>query len=132
MFLSKSMIKSILDKPTTIGFQKALMNNIHHVINLDLSNYCNFDKYHYRNNVIFENHEMKIELICWLEGQETKYHDHPKNGCLFITLSGCFQEECNNKINYIYPFDVNYKRHYDVHKLKAMENSICLHFCSPN
>lgn len=130
MLLSKSMIKSILDKQTTPSFQNALMNTIHHVIQLDLRPYCNFSEKSYKNNLIFENHEMKIELICWLKDQETKYHSHPKNGCLFITLVGSFMEEFNDQNNYIYPFDVNYKKEKDVHKLIALEDSICLHFCS--
>jgi quercetin dioxygenase-like cupin family protein len=126
------MIKSILDKQTTYEFQKAIMNNIHHVINVDLNHYVQFSNQSYKNNLIFENHEMKIELVCWLKGQETKYHTHPKNGCLFITLLGCFQEQFNNELNYIYPFEINYRKNNDVHKLTAMENSICLHFCSPS
>lgn len=132
MYLTKNTIKSLLDKKTDPTFQYILMDNIHHVINLDLKPYISFDDEKYKNNLVFKNKDIQIELICWLKNQETKFHNHPQNGCLFVTLLGSFEEIYKDEMNYIYPFDVNYRRKNDIHKLKALETSICLHFCSPS
>jgi len=107
-----------------------------------------FNNINYNRLKLFQNNDFEIMLICWNKNQETKIHNHPKNGCLYKVLEGTLIEQRYNNIfksssvsstrapslsSFI---NNNQKSNYidndlGIHKIIAKEKSVSLHIYSP-
>lgn len=68
---------------------------------MDWRKYVKFNRYKYNKIDIYRNNIFEIVLIVWLPGQKTKFHKHPKNGCIMKLLYGELHEIKNKDKNFI-------------------------------
>jgi cysteine dioxygenase len=100
-----------------------LFEQINKVINKTNSKLCNakcllekysgndwkkYEKYcdiKYARNIILQNENVEILLICWKKGQKSCIHDHPERGCLMKVLKGSLVEDVyvseNNNLKFV-------------------------------
>ena len=107
----------------------------------DWRKYANFYNETYMRNLIYRDKKLEILLICWLPGQQTKIHNHPKNGCLMKILDGNIKEitydQYNSKILTSNTLPLDYVGYIDnskcVHKMINHTDNKCvsLHIYSP-
>ena len=116
------------------------MKSLKHIdCNLDeLREFVFFDIEKYKKNVVYRNSIYEIILITWLPGQQTKLHEHPKNGCIMKILEGELTENLYTPekiIDNIYKKeDISYidntiGKH--IISNNSNENTISLHIYSP-
>jgi len=100
-----------------------------------------FTENKYNRIKLFSNKNFEVYLICWLENQESRIHNHPEQGCVLKLLEGSLEEqlffkedenlrkyrEKNILLNTVsYTHDI-----FGFHKIKANENSVSIHVYSP-
>jgi cysteine dioxygenase len=107
----------------------------------DWKKYVNYYKETYMKNLIYKDKNIEMLLLCWLPGQQSKIHNHPKNGCLMKILQGNIKEitydQYNGKILTKNLCPTNYVGYIDdskcVHKMINNTENKCvtLHIYSP-
>ena len=65
------------------------------------------------------------------ENSFTKYHNHPKNGCVLKVLQGQLLEINKNNMLTLNKDNVGIKLHNEFHRILANEQSYSLHYYSP-
>ena len=58
----------------------------------DWKKFVNFDNDNYKKNLVYRDDKFEVFVVCWLPKQETKIHNHSKNGCILKILEGNMQE----------------------------------------
>ena len=85
----------------------------------------------YEKKILYRNKDYELVLINWKKGAVTKYHNHPKNGCVLKVLNGKLNEIDNSNSVILNKNDVTFKLHNQYHKIVALENTYSLHYYSP-
>jgi hypothetical protein len=114
------------------------INSIKYIINKyngnDWNNYITNTE-SYSKSIIYKNKQYELLLISWKKDTETKYHNHPKNGCYLKVIEGELLEinKINNEISYnlLTPSNDGFKKHNEYHKIIALKDSYSLHLYSP-
>lgn len=113
--------------------------NLHNYKGNDWNQYVKFNYDSYNRNTIFKNNNYEMVIITWLPEQETKFHTHPSNGCLFKMLQGSLNEQLlltngiiklnNFKYNNISYIDNNIGKHKIINT--SNDIAVSLHIYSP-
>jgi predicted metal-dependent enzyme (double-stranded beta helix superfamily) len=97
------------------------------------------EKSEYSRNLVYSGARYDIYIMCWQEGQESKIHDHPNDGCIMMLLQGAVVETVfNENTQMLYsvervPNDITFmKGAKRLHKISALENSTSLHIYPKN
>lgn len=87
----------------------------------------------YEKNLIYRNDIYEIFLISWNKDSKTKFHNHPKNGCLLKILEGTLIESysISSNITELNPNDISHINHNMYHSITSINNSYSLHIYSP-
>lgn len=85
----------------------------------------------YEKKILYRNKDYELVLINWQKGAVTKYHNHPKNGCVLKVLNGKLNEIDNSNSVILSKNDVTFKTHNQYHQMVALENTYSLHYYSP-
>lgn len=120
-----------------------LKEDLKNYVGTDWEQYKSFNSEKYTRNIIYNDDDFEIILICWDKFQSSKIHDHPEKGCLLKIMEGQLLEENFNKVNDEFIFlnrknlvknEISYKiGHNGLHNIiNEHENqSISLHIYSP-
>src|SRR5690349_2238926 len=58
----------------------------------DWQSFIQYEKETYHRQLIYRNSSFDLLILTWKQGQKTKIHDHPSQGCLMKVLQGELQE----------------------------------------
>ena len=61
--------------------------------NHDWLKYVTINPYHYHRSKVYANDDFEIFIITWNTKQQSRIHDHSKNGCYMLMLKGQLIEE---------------------------------------
>jgi hypothetical protein len=100
-------------------------------------NEIKFDSDMYQRYLLYTDQDYAVFVIAWKKSQETPFHNHPSNGCLFKVLNGMLTEikiigdkqiqtvcKPSDGTSYI-------DNNLGTHKIIASEDSLSLHVYSP-
>ena len=108
----------------------------------DWRKYVSFSEDNYKKNLVKENDELEMLVICWNNNQVSGIHDHPSNGCILKVLEGELEEyEYSNNNNKMHLINKNICKKNSIgyqegknglHSIKNNDNkTISLHIYSP-
>lgn len=63
----------------------------------DWTKYVNFNGDTYTRNLVYQDDNIDILILCWDSYQQSGIHDHPENGCLLRIMQGRLTEEVYQK-----------------------------------
>ena len=118
------LIKKINDT-LDIFSNMELLKNVVDLPIFGLDKYVIFDKEKYKKNLVYRNSIYEIILIAWLPGQQTKLHDHPKNGCIMKIIEGELTED-------LYTFDKIVNTTYKKNDISYIDHTIGKHIITNN
>ena len=112
-------------------------------IGCDWRQYVAFSDTQYRSTLLpftkfRDNFDMY--LICWKDGQSSKIHNHPQNGCILKVLDGCLKEtrypadlsSTKKIVSYYQPDNISYiDDTIGFHMVGTSKDTISLHIYSP-
>lgn len=93
----EDLAKSVIDELKN-GKQ---LENLHYMLakyhGQDWKDYVNFNKDTYVRNLVYQDDNIDILILCWNSYQQSGIHDHPENGCLLRIMQGKLTEEVYEK-----------------------------------
>ena len=134
--LIKDNIK--LDENSNINHLYPILNSYN---GIDWKKYIKLNEETYNKTFINGNEDFDMYIITWNKYQESKIHDHSKNGCIYKILKGHLNEEAYDKnlkiigIRSLFKNNIGYINDYfQLHKMINHSNSIAvsLHIYSPS
>ena len=100
-----------------------------------------FSERNYKKNLVFQNDNFEMFLVCWGPMQSTYIHDHSENGCIFKIIEGEISEHLYNEklelieLNNLTEDSIGYiDNQMGLHRMtneSKKENCISLHIYSP-
>ena len=114
------IIRGFQKNYNNLAKSKYLLNNYK---SNDWIKYINFDIENYKKNLVYRNNDFEIFVTCWLPNQETKIHNHSKNGCLIKILEGNMKEITYNTGSH----KVIGENIMKTNDIRYIDDSICYH-----
>ena len=125
----------ILNKENNKDNIKNLIDIVKSYNGEDWKEYVEFSENKYLRRIVKQNENIEILILSWKKGQETKIHDHSKNGCILRVLNGSLQETRYGVVKEITNLEKDSIGYIDnsegLHQISALDNSVSLHIYSP-
>lgn len=105
---------------------------------VDLEQYERFDTKGYTRNLVYQDSNLDVYVLCWLPGQKTPFHQHPSRGCVYKVIRGGLTEtlrtgeDCCSRI--LRPGDSDYiDNDIGSHSMTCKSSpTVSLHFYAPS
>ena len=129
---------AVKTKGSLNNFTNYLKNFNYHQLTTDELSKIKFNNNCYQRNLVYQTDDLECLLLCWKPNQNTPYHYHPSQGCIYQILQGNMMEYIKSVDNQIYFHELNQNKigyiddNIGTHKMvNGDKNCISLHFYSP-